>query len=106
MAMSIRETLSGRRRVLVALGAGVGAAFVCLGVSPAGSAGGSCGSPAGPAACLGSSDAPFVSSGEARDVASALWNAQERANVTKNAALYDQLDTGSELLERITRSTI
>lgn len=58
-----------------------------------------CSSPAGPAACLGSSSAPLVSPDQARQAALALWDAQERGHVTRNAALLDQIDTGTELLE-------
>jgi hypothetical protein len=55
-------------------------------------------SPAGQAACLGGSLAPFVTEAQASEITTALWNTREHANVTKNRQLYAGVDTGSELL--------
>ena len=57
-----------------------------------------CSSPAGSAACLGTTTAPYVSPSQAKQVMAALWNAEERANVTRNAAIYRGVNTGSSLL--------
>jgi hypothetical protein len=56
-------------------------------------------SPAGPAVCVASAGAPFVTPAQAEAAMTALWNAQELAYVKRDAAELNELDTGTRLLE-------
>lgn len=74
-----------------------GLAFVVVLFPAGGVASTGCSSPAGAAACAGLPTAPFVTVAQAKAAIVALWEARERAQSTRNLALFAGVETGTQL---------